>query len=227
MLHGSIANARAGIGLGYEELSKLAAALDDLWESAGGGGDPVLYSWVDFLKDAGWSAAGLSDSPESHSEGGHLNLGGVEAAIPVCGSDGRRGDLRVMPMLQMAIRNASARATTDDDDNSDDQGNSMQAAANALEQCVMEMMRFNTFAAARAFDEASHTCEVCYDDKPGTLFTRVHCGHSFCTECLGGMATVHITDGSLEKLRCPEMECNAQLTMEEVRRLVDSSAFER
>ena len=228
MLRGSIANVRAGTGLGYEELSKLAGALDELWESAGGAGDPVLYSWVDFLKDEGWSAAGLSGSSEGESERARLHLGGVEAAIPVGGSDGRRGDLRVMPMLQLAIRNASARAATDSDDHSDGQGNSTQrAAANALEQCVMEMMRFNTFAAARAFDEASHTCEVCYDDKPGTLFTRVHCGHSFCSECLGGMATVHITDGSLEMLRCPEMDCSAQLEMEELRQLVDISAFER
>jgi hypothetical protein len=53
------------------------------------------------------------------------------------------------------------------------------------------------------------------------------CGHSFCTECLGGMAAVHITDGSLEMLRCPEMDCGDPLELETLRRLVDTEAFER
>lgn len=218
---------RAVTGLGYEELSKLAAALDGLWESAGGE-DPVLYSWVEFLKDEGWAAAGLSGSPQADGEQGKLHLGGVEAAGPAVGRhDSCLGELRVVPMLQMAIRSASARSIADGDDTCDDEANGTQAAADALERCVMELMRFNTFAAAQAFDEAIHTCEVCYDDKPGTLFTKIHCGHNFCTECLGGMAAVHITDGSLEMLRCPEMDCNAQLETEELRRLVDARAFER
>ena len=61
----------------------------------------------------------------------------------------------------------------------------------------------------------------------GTQFTRMACGHSFCTECLGGMAAVHITDGSLEMLRCPEMDCGDPLELETLRRLVDTEAFER
>ena len=61
----------------------------------------------------------------------------------------------------------------------------------------------------------------------GTQFTRMTCGHSFCTECLGGMAAVHITDGSLEMLRCPEMDCGDPLELETLRRLVDTEAFER
>ena len=214
-------------GLGYEELSKLARALDGLWESAGGGGDPVLYSWVEFLRDEGWSAAGLSGNPQDdRDEQGSLYLGGIEIPTTVAGNR-QRSDLRVVPMLQMAIRSASARANAEDNEASGGYDDGKQAAANALERCVMELMRFNTFAVSRAFDEASHTCEVCYDDKPGTLFTRMHCGHNFCTECLGGMAAVHITDGSLEMLRCPEMDCNSPLEMEELRRLVDADAFER
>ena len=225
-LNCSIAHVHAVTGLGYDELSKLAAALDGLWESAGGGGEPVLYTWVEFLKDNGWSAAGLSGSPQRDGEQGNLHLGGVEAAKPVTGHDSCSGDLRVVPMLQMTIRSATARSMADEHD-AGDQADSIQAAANALERCVMELMRFDTFAAARAFDEASHTCEVCYDDKPGKLFTKIHCGHNFCTECMGGMAAVHITDGALEMLRCPEMDCSAQLETEELRRLVDASAFER
>ena len=33
-----------------------------------------------------------------------------------------------------------------------------------------------------SYDEPSHTCEVCYDDKIGSEFLRIHCGHSFCLE---------------------------------------------
>lgn len=213
---------RITTGLGYEELSKLAAALDSLWESSGGGGDPVLYDWVEFLREEGWSTTGLSGSPQSDSERAVIHLGGVETATTIA-SDSNRDELRVVPMLQMAIRSASVRATA----NEDDEDKSAQAAANALERCMMELMRFNTFSVAQDFDEASHTCEVCYDDKSGTQFTRMNCGHSFCTECLGGMAEVHITDGSLEMLRCPAMDCNASLEIEELRRLVDADAFER
>ena len=123
---------------------------------------------------------------------GSLQLGGVELSVGEGGAGRGRGDLRVVPMLQVAIRSASARAEAEAEDEEEEnrstqsggggrgggvdnkgvglsrqQSSGAQAAASALERSVMELMRYNTFAAARAFDDATHTCEVCYDEKPG------------------------------------------------------------
>jgi hypothetical protein len=190
----------------------LAGALDELWaqqadadadgNAGGGGGEPIFYSWVEFLREDGWCAAGLAlegGDDDGEEEGalavvgesasrGSLQLGGVELSVGG-GEAGRgRGDLRVAPMLQMAIRSASARAEAEAEAEDEEeehrstqsrggvdggvglsrqQSSGAQAAASALERSVMELMRYNTFAAARAFDDATHTCEVCYDEKPG------------------------------------------------------------
>lgn len=39
------------------------------------------------------------------------------------------------------------------------------------------------------------------------------CGHCYCAECMGGLCSVHIGEGSLENVRCPD--CKAKLDVEE------------
>ena len=116
---------------------------------------------------------------------GSLQLGGVSAVSDPNMAEGgaaeavaERGDLRVVPMLQVAMRTAAARAeAAAEDEEDEDEGRALSrensgalAAAAALEQAAMQLMQHNAFGMATAFDEGSHTCEVCYEDKLGSGF---------------------------------------------------------
>lgn len=55
-----------------------------------------------------------------------------------------------------------------------------------------------------SFQWKSYGCEICLEWRPGTACVTMDCGlHIFCKECLQGMFSLHIKEGSINLLRCP------------------------
>ena len=68
----------------------------------------------------------------------------------------------------------------------------LQAGGRAREQAMMELLRHDQTQRQLAFEQDTHTCEVCYDDKAGSEFARLRCGHDFCKECCTALASVSL-----------------------------------
>ncbi|EDK44723.1 hypothetical protein LELG_02902 [Lodderomyces elongisporus NRRL YB-4239] len=72
------------------------------------------------------------------------------------------------------------------------------------------------------FDCTTFTCEICQSDLKGAHCTRLEdCQHVFCNECLRDYFASHITEGSIDKVHCPNFECTKKYikTKEEVLKL--------
>ncbi|CAM1310798.1 Uncharacterised protein g5519 [Pycnogonum litorale] len=55
-------------------------------------------------------------------------------------------------------------------------------------------------------------CGICFDAKSVDGFLEIpKCRHRFCTECLVSFCNVHVTDGTVDELKCPDEDCAMEL----------------
>ena len=55
------------------------------------------------------------------------------------------------------------------------------------------------------------TCGVCLEEVAGAQCVRpAECEkHFYCNACVAGQAAVHVAEGALDALRCPDPQCRA------------------
>jgi len=92
---------------------------------------------------------------------------------------------------------------------------------------VGELVRFSRSKEAEEFVAALHICSICFEERPGGECEKLRCSHVFCRECLTNLCTLHVTEGTLEALRCPAEKCRQELSTETLRSLLSSEAVER
>eukprot|EP00397_Hematodinium_sp_SG-2012_P047711 GEMP01054377.1.p1 GENE.GEMP01054377.1~~GEMP01054377.1.p1 ORF type:complete len:429 (+),score=86.13 GEMP01054377.1:32-1318(+) len=103
------------------------------------------------------------------------------------------------------------------------------------EALAFQLLAFDKKLEIEEFARELHTCNLCFDDKPGSRFTQLNCreqkeegeSHFFCTDCLQSMAKVHIDEGTLAALKCPVTDCTAPFPEYVIRKLLDSARYER
>nr|KAI8749399.1 E3 ubiquitin-protein ligase RNF14 [Biomphalaria glabrata] len=77
-------------------------------------------------------------------------------------------------------------------------------------EVIATMKRYNQQQMDIEFCQSTHECHVCYQEKLGHQFFRMHeCPHTFCHECMAEFCELHVKDGTVEALRCPDRECSA------------------
>eukprot|EP01052_Picozoa_sp_SAG31_P019750 SAG31_NODE_1454_length_8278_cov_7.030688_3_plen_597_part_00 len=191
--------------LDTSHMSRLARELDNLWQP----GDPIGYTWAEHLMQNGWVLAGLS------SEAGVIELG-VE---PLAGQVADAHDHRVVPLLRAAAASAAASVQAG-------AANQDAAVLAAVDSAVAQLLGYSQQALHAAFVREMHTCEICYDDKPGAQFAQLHCGHNFCATCMSSVCSVNIVEGTLDKVRCPAADCKVLLETNEISKLVEPKMME-
>ena len=59
---------------------------------------------------------------------------------------------------------------------------------------------------------------MCLEEVAGAHCVRpADCSHYFCRSCVAGQAGVHVAEGALDALRCPDPQCRAPF-LRQVRR---------
>lgn len=96
------------------------------------------------------------------------------------------------------------------------------------EQILQIVLDCDRTKRGRVFDRTMFCCEVCLTEKPGNACMRfLECDHVFCRACLRDFFELHIREGSINLMKCPEEKCGTQVHPTQVKELVSPELFER
>ena len=98
------------------------------------------------------------------------------------------------------------------------------------EEALMSLLRHDAVEAARRYAVAEHTCGICFCDVLGRdmrMTSPGTCTHRFCKECLEEQARIHVGEGNLTALTCPEPSCSAAITPSVLSSLLSDEQYER
>ena len=77
---------------------------------------------------------------------------------------------------------------------------------------IYEFLRHNFIEDNKDFNNSLQACQVCFDEKLGKDFFRLNdCNHFFCHDCLSSMCQMHVKEGTIQLLKCPENKCKDSL----------------
>ena len=91
---------------------------------------------------------------------------------------------------------------------------------NSLNNILNENTNINDIITPKGLDEdddfSLDECNVCYESikKNEKRFNEIKCGHLFCNHCWFNYLKTLITEASVEKIKCMDVNCNAIMTEE-------------
>ncbi|KAG8066055.1 hypothetical protein GUJ93_ZPchr0004g39385 [Zizania palustris] len=111
-----------------------------------------------------------------------------------------------------------------DHDCGDKRALSHNAAPDVL---IPRMMRHNDDKCHEAFLHAIHDCMICFSQLPGIDFIKLPCHHFFCLKCMQTYCKMHVKEGTVVKLLCPDTKCGCVVPPNILKRLLVDDEFER
>ncbi|XP_033738802.1 E3 ubiquitin-protein ligase RNF14-like isoform X2 [Pecten maximus] len=117
------------------------------------------------------------------------------------------------------------RETSPEDQVVDERG--IQDCLN-IEEAVTTMMRYSAQEENYQFKRTDHECCVCFMEFPGADFYRMkQCGHHVCRECVQALCQIHVKEGTVTELVCPESDCKTDIPPDIIRDVVGEEQFSR
>lgn len=94
--------------------------------------------------------------------------------------------------------------------------------------CALKILEHDFRMEQQRFRKESHVCEICFEEREGILFHFLEeCGHKYCAECLLDYCQMHVNEGTVKQLQCPDKECRSTLTPIILRELLSEEDFQR
>ena len=91
-----------------------------------------------------------------------------------------------------------------------------------------QLVQYNERRRHLDFCRSSHRCGVCLEERLGAeMHVLQPCGHQFCRACIRGLCELHVREGSVDRLQCPEPSCRAELGPGLLRRVLSEDLFLR
>ena len=95
-------------------------------------------------------------------------------------------------------------------------------------QTLLDLLMYDKGKRLDIWSQQQHLCNVCFCEHPGSHFVHLGgCSHAFCKTCVKTMAEIHVNEGSISDLVCPETGCRAEIAPSALMQVLDESGYER
>lgn len=180
------------------QIQQLQQHLLDMWNAASG--LPICYTWVDWLQQDALAYLGISDT---------LDLS--QFAAP--GISNTHDQMATTSPDILNSRQPSPKAHSEHDGQHQHAEPCQPCQNQFAEEVLMDLLRFDAAEKLRAFHRGTWTCGICFEQFPGRACVQasLQCGHVYCQSCMAQQCALHVKEGSLEFLRCPEPDCKEPL----------------
>ncbi|GAQ78006.1 hypothetical protein KFL_000060730 [Klebsormidium nitens] len=104
-----------------------------------------------------------------------------------------------------------------------------QAEGWGVQDVLSRLLRYNEEKTMEEFRKGVHECQVCFAEQPGTEFVHLWpgCRHNFCRGCMTSLVDIHVKEGSLARLTCPDTDCKEPLPPNIIKDLLAPEQFQR
>ncbi|XP_076116507.1 E3 ubiquitin-protein ligase RNF14-like isoform X1 [Mytilus galloprovincialis] len=97
-----------------------------------------------------------------------------------------------------------------------------------IDDTVNEMLRYNMQEEITEFLKYDQECGICFCEKSGRDFDRLlPCKHHFCRECMAEHCSIHVKEGTVQHLLCPEPKCETEIRPYILKEVLNDDDYER
>ncbi|KAE9613284.1 putative transcription factor interactor and regulator Znf-B family [Lupinus albus] len=89
------------------------------------------------------------------------------------------------------------------------------------------LQNYNNQKHHESFLKELHQCQICFSEYAGTEFRQLPCKHFFCLKCLQTFTQMHVKEGTISSLQCPEAKCTVMIPPGLLKHLLDDNEYER